>query len=152
MVERIITPDFAPPVQDSAAYGRQLNPDIPFPSNIHDLSPDILSVLKDIKTVLNAQYTDRARPSTILLGPGIVFTTHVRFKLNTLVIIGLTPADFFALKVGTALGEGGPIAAGVPLVLPISKFVDRGVDISVQDVTTPGATNWTAYILASESD
>ena len=151
MVERIITPDFTPPVEDSAAYGRTLDPSIPMPF-ARDYSPDILAILGRILTVLDAQYTDRSRPATIQLGPGIVFTTHVRFKLNTVVIIGLTPADFFALKIGTSLGEGGPIAAGIPLVLPVQRWVDRGQDVSIVDITTPAASNWTAYILASEAD
>ncbi len=154
MTDRMITPDFTPPMVDSdLGYARTLNPAMPpgYPGTMRDLSPDILSVLGRIENLLAATYNDSARPRTILLGPGVVISTHVRYKLNTLVIIGLTPADFFALKIGTARGVGGPIAAGVPLVLPIAEWVDRGVDISVDDVTTPAATNWTAYILATEA-
>lgn len=149
----MISPDFVSPVTDSdLGYTRSLNPDIPFPVGARDLSPDILGTLGRIENLLAAQYSDRARPRTILLGPGIVISTHVRYKLNTLVVIGLGASDFFALKIGTARGVGGPIAAGVPLVLPIAEWVDRGVDISVDDITTPAAVNWTAYILASEAD
>jgi hypothetical protein len=151
MTDRMITPDFVPVMQDSAGYGRQLNPDIPVPVGMRDYSPDILGTLGRIENLLSATYNDSARPRTIMLGPGVIISTHVRYKLNTLVIIGLTPADFFALKIGTAQGIGGPIAAGVPLVLPIAEWVDRGVDICVVDVTTPAATNWTAYLLATEA-
>ena len=155
MTDRMITPDFVPPVVDSdLGYTRSLNPAIlpGYPGTMRDLSPDILGTLGRIENLLAATYNDAARPRTILLGPGIIWTTHVRYKLNLVVIIGLTPADFFALRIGTANGVGGPIAAGVPLVLPIAEWVDRGVDISIVDVTTPGATNWTGYVLASEAD
>lgn len=152
MTDRMITPNFTPVMQDSSGYGRTLNPDIPIPVGMRDYSPDILGTLGRIENLLASLYSNRSRPRTILLGPGVVWTTHVRYKIELVTIIGLTPADFFALRIGSANGVGGPIAAGVPLVLPISEFVDRGVDISVVDVTTPAATNWTAYILASEAD
>lgn len=152
MVERIITPDFAPPMRDSdLGYTRQLNPDIPFPSNIRDLSPDILGTLGRIETIIAAIYTDRSRPRTILLEPGTIFTTHVRFKLHTLVHSGGT-GDRFDLFLGTDRAMPFYNVTGSPIYIPISMFVDRGVDIKVADTTNPGATAWVAALLASEAD
>ena len=51
MTDRMITPPFTPVVEDSAGYARQLNPDVPFPSNIRDLSPDMLGVLGSMLNV-----------------------------------------------------------------------------------------------------
>ena len=151
MVERMITPDFAPPVEDSAAYTRHLNLDIPFPSNIHDLSPDILGVLGKIYTVIAAMYTDRSRPRTILLEPGTIFTTHVRYKLHTLVHSGGI-GDRFDLYLGTDRAMPFYNVTGEPVYIPVSMFVDRGVDIKVADTTNPGAVAWAAALLASEAD
>jgi hypothetical protein len=151
MTERMITPPFTPVVADSAGYTRQLNPDIPFPSNIRDLSPDILGTLGRIETIIAAIYTDRSRPRTILLEPGTIFTTHVRYKLITLVHSGGI-GDRFDLYLGTDRAMPFYNVTGVPIYIPVSMFVDRGVDIKVVDTTNPSAIAWVAALLASEAD
>jgi hypothetical protein len=151
MTDRMITPPFTPVVEDSAGYTRQLNPDIPFPSNIRDLSPDMLSVLGSMLNVLRALYNDSARPRTILLEPGTIFTTHVRFKLHSIIVSGAA-GDRLDVKIGTDRVLPIYNVSGNPVSLPISMFVDRGVDISVVDTTNPSSTLWAAALLASEAD
>jgi hypothetical protein len=151
MTDRMITPPFTPVVEDSAGYTRQLNPDIPFPSNIRDLSPDMLGVLGRIETLLRALYTDTARPRTILLEPGTVFTTHVRFKLHSIIVSGAA-GDRLDVKIGTDRVLPIYNVSGGPVSLPISMYVDRGVDICVVDTTNPTSTLWVAALLASEAD
>ena len=151
MVERMVTPSFTPVVEDSAGYARQLNPDIPFPSNIRDLSPDILGVLGRIEKLVAALYTDTSRPRTILLEPGTIFTTHVRFKLHSIIVSGAA-GDRLDVRIGTDRVLPIYNVSGDPVSLPISMFVDRGVDISAVDTTNPTSTLWAAALLASEAD
>jgi hypothetical protein len=153
MADRMITPDFAPVMQDSSGYGRTLNPDIPpgYPGTMRDLSPDILGTLGRIENLLAATYNDAVRPRTILLEPGTIFTTHVRFKLHTLVHSG-GAGDRFDLYLGTDRAMPFYNVSGNPVYIPVSMFVDRGVDIKIVDTTNAGAMAWAGALLASEAD
>lgn len=86
-----------------------------------------------------------APPDLLDLGPGLSLTTHVRYRTLGLIFTGGTSTDQFALRVGTRnLLTFYPGSAWIPFVTTI----DRGVTISVVNLTTPSATNWYAMLTA----
>lgn len=102
-----------------------------------------------LKTLIEVQSTSNepaAPPDLVDLGPGLVQSTHVRYRTVGLIFTGGTATDAFAFKVGsrTLLALYPPQSGFIPFV----QTIDRGVQLQVVDLTTPAANNWQAYLVA----
>jgi hypothetical protein len=83
------------------------------------------------------------------LNPGFTYQTTAKMNAYALVFSGGTASDHMALKVGTStpLDWYVPASPG-PFTIPCPVLFDAGSDVSVVDLTTPSATNYTAYAMA----
>jgi len=92
---------------------------------------------------------NKREPSLIRLNPGVIYQTTAKMWAYALVFSGGTAGDRIGLKVGasTPFDWFVPTSPG-PFTIPCPVLFDAGSDISVVDITTPAATNYTAYAMA----
>ena len=93
----------------------------------------------------------REAPQCVDLGPlsgkpgagtaaGAVYQTTQKFRV-TFVILGGASGDNIRLKVGS--NPYNFFSNGALVAIPFEIQMDRGMDISVADITTPAAVAWT---------
>lgn len=103
-----------------------------------------------------SQYSERQRekaaPTVVDLSPtsgsqvANTYSTKTKLRLKGFLLTG-GAGDKFFLTVGTYnYVIYAPTGGTMPFVdFPIE--VDRGVDLSMRDITNPGATAWSCYVL-----
>lgn len=116
-------------------------------------SADILAELARITNLLTAAnaYAAIERERTAYpynLGPGMpALRTNGPLRLVALSVSG-APGDELALRTGTLNVYSFIQVSGDVQTIAVPMLLGPGTDVSVVDVTTPAATNWTAYLWA----
>lgn len=123
------------------------------PPNADARDPDLgligtHSLLQQIIDKLEAISTQRQEPpATIIdLTAGTVSKTHVKLRLQWLVVSGGTVGHTLQLKVGVGI-RVQVITNVTPAPLPIYLVVDRGVDLQLVD-SDGASVNFAGYIIA----
>lgn len=140
-----------PVVRDSAEYTTERPPLFEHMGSARDLTPDMLEVIRDIKRVLDAQYSSMSRPRMIPLDNSSPWTTHVRYRVSSILLSSAT-AYTLVLEVGAERVLTIFVGGNNPVALPISLTIDRGQNVRVRNITTPAATDWSASLIAVEAD
>lgn len=116
-------------------------------------SAEILSELQRITNLLTAAngYAAIERERTVYpynLGPGMPpVRTNGPLRLVALSVSGAM-GDELAIRTGTLNVFSVIMVTGDEQTVKVPMLLGPGTDVSVVDVTTPAATNWTAYLWA----
>jgi hypothetical protein len=109
-----------------------------------------------------SQYSERQRekaaPTVVDLSPSSgaqvanTYSTKTKLRLQGVLLSGgATVAgvgDRFNLRAGTLNYVFFADGAGSSLYIPFPIEVDRGIDLSMNNITTPASTAWSCYVIA----
>lgn len=130
------------------------------PPSVANANESLDSVVKLLQRIANysERQREKAAPDAIDLSPtsgsaiASVYQTKTALRVIGMLFSYTTATEFYSLQVGS---RGYPFKAGTsgdPIWIPFPIDVARGIDLSIINVTTPGAVNWRAIVFAYPMD